>query len=74
MSHQALQRIIATAVTDPQFCLDLLDGKRWSILNAFDLTAEERRILLAIEADSLQEFAAQLEEQLGRGEGHSTYH
>jgi hypothetical protein len=64
MSHRALQRIIGTAVTDPQFCVDLLDGKRRSILDAFDLTAEERRILLAIEANSLQEFAARLEERL----------
>jgi hypothetical protein len=74
MSHRALQMIIATAVTDPQFCFDLLNGKRWPILDAFDLTAEERRILLAIEAGSLQEFAAQLEEQLESGEGHSTHH
>jgi hypothetical protein len=74
MSHRALQMIIATAVTDPQFCFDLLNGKRWSILEAFDLTVEERHILLAIEADSLQEFAARLEERLASGEGHSTHH
>jgi hypothetical protein len=68
MSHRALQRVIGTAVTDPQFCTDLLDGKRRSILEPFDLTAEERHILLAIEAGSLQEFAARLEERLETGD------
>jgi hypothetical protein len=64
MSHRALQRIIGTAVTDPEFCTDLLNGKRQTVLTAFDLSAGERNMLLTIEASSLQEFASQLEEQL----------
>jgi hypothetical protein len=64
MSHRALQRIVGTAVTDPEFCVDLLNGKRQAILAAFDLSAEERSILLEIEASSLQEFASCLEEEL----------
>lgn len=72
MSHQALQKIIGTAVTDPEFCTDLLDGKRQTVLAAFDLSTEEQGILLTIEASSLQEFASQLEEQLQVLEGYST--
>ena len=72
MSHRALQRIIGTAVTDPEFCTDLLDGRRQTLLAAFDLSAEERNILLAIEAGSLQEFASRLEEQLQTIEAYNT--
>ncbi len=64
MSHRALQRIISVAVTDPEFCDELLNGRRYALLTEFDLTDEERRVLTTIEAISLQEFAIRLEEWL----------
>jgi hypothetical protein len=64
MSHRALQRLITTAVTDPEFCSKLLNGDRPTLLTDFDFTDREREVLLSIGASSLQEFAARLDEWL----------
>jgi hypothetical protein len=60
----ALHALVGTALTDPQFCNDLLNGKRHTVLAKFDLTDEEREVVLVIEAESIQEFAAHLCEWL----------
>jgi len=60
MAHMALQILVGTALTDPQFCHDLLNGRRRTLLGQFDLTEEEREAVLGVEAESIQEFAAQL--------------
>jgi len=64
MEHMALQILVGTALTDPQFCHDLLNGRRRTILSQFDLTEEERKAVLGVEAESIQDFAAQLCEWL----------
>ena len=64
MSQAALQILVGTALTDSQFCAGLLDGKRHTLLLAFEFTDEERRFIQAVQADSLQEFAARLDEWL----------
>jgi len=64
MEHMALQILVGTALTDPQFCHDLLNGRRRIILSQFDLTEEERKAVLAVKAESIQDFAAQLCEWL----------
>lgn len=73
MAHRALQRIISIAVTDPEFCDRLLNGTRHTLLTEFDLSDEEHKALMAINAASLQEFAAHLEEwlQTRNGKGNS---
>jgi len=64
MSQMALHALVGTALTDPQFCNDLLNGKRHTVLAKFDLTDEERKVVLVIEAESIQEFATHLCEWL----------
>ncbi len=68
MKYRTLCRIIGIAVTDSRFCGDLLNGKRFDVLDKFDLTDDEHSILMGIEAESLPEFAAQLEAQLQTGQ------
>ena len=64
MSQMALQTLVGTALIDPEFCNDLLNGRRHTLLTKFDLTDEEREVVLVIEAESIQEFAARLDEWL----------
>lgn len=64
MSETALCTLVGTALTDSEFRDKLLRGERHSLLAEFDLTDEERESILAIEAESVQEFAAQLCERL----------
>lgn len=64
MSQMALQTLVGTALTDYEFCNDLLNGRRHTLLAKFDLTDEEQEVVLVIEADSIQEFAAHLCEWL----------
>ena len=64
MSSTVLQILIGTALVDRDFCEELLNGKRPAILAGFDLTDEEREVVLASEADSIQEFAVGLCEWL----------
>jgi len=61
---QALQTLLGTAMIDGQFCERLLNGYRQELLPKFQLTDEEHRFLLGIKADSLQGFAAAVDEWL----------
>jgi hypothetical protein len=58
-----LQTIIGTALIDREFCKELMNGKRPNLLAEFDLTDEEREVVLAIKSDSIQKFAAGLYER-----------
>jgi hypothetical protein len=64
MSQTALQVLVGTALTDSEFRHDLLNGSRRTLLMKFDLTDEERKAVLGVEAESIQQFAAQLCEWL----------
>lgn len=64
MSATALQTLIGTALIDREFCKELLNGRRPALLTEFDLTEEEREVVLAIKVDSIQEFAVGLYEWL----------
>ena len=64
MSKMALQTLIGTALVDQKFCEDVLDGRRPTIVAEFDLTDEEREVVLAIKTESIQEFALGLYERL----------
>lgn len=61
---QALQILLGTAMIDGQFCESLLNGGRQELLPKFKLTDEEHRFLLGIKANSLQGFAAAVDQWL----------
>lgn len=61
---QALQTLLGTAMIDGQFCELLLNGGRQELLPKFKLTDEEHCFLLDIKADSLQGFAAAVDQWL----------
>ena len=64
MSTPVLQTLIGTALIDREFSEELLNGRRPTLLARLDLTDEERAAALAIKANSVQEFAIGLYEQL----------
>ena len=61
---QALQTLLGTAMIDSRFCELLLNGQRQELLPKFELTDEEHCFVLGIKADSLQEFAAAVDQWL----------
>jgi hypothetical protein len=61
---QALQTLLGTAMIDGQFRERLLNGQRQELLPKFKLTDEEHHFLLDIKANSLQDFAATVDQWL----------
>jgi len=61
---QAVQTLLGTAMIDGQVCELLLNGGRQEVLPKFKLTDEEHRFLLGIKVDSLQGFAAAVDQWL----------
>jgi len=68
VSHQALQFIIGTALTDAEFCQQLLLNPEEAVTD-FDLTRSERAAVAAISADCLEGFAHQLHQWIAEQEG-----
>jgi hypothetical protein len=64
MSTQALHHLVGTALLDEEFQKDLLNGRRAVTINSFDLSPEERELILGIQSGTLQEFAQALERWL----------
>jgi hypothetical protein len=60
MPTRKIDELIWTALTDPDFQAQLLNGQRREVLAAFGLTDSERQTLLAVNADSLESFAGAL--------------
>ncbi len=60
MSCRELNRLIGTAMVEPRFREVLLGDRREEALGAFDLTPEEKAVLLSIQAPTLQGFAQAL--------------
>jgi hypothetical protein len=61
---RVLEQLVGTAIIDPRFREDLLNGRRREVIADFDLTAEEKAMILGIHAHTLQEFAAVLDRWL----------
>lgn len=55
-----IDALIWRAFTDTGFRKGLLNGSRPELVDALELTAEERAAVLAVEADSLEGFAGAL--------------
>jgi hypothetical protein len=70
MSHRELDRLTGTALAEPDFCAALLSDGRPDALAGFDLTAEERTMLMRIQAHTLQEFAQTLYRWMSERNGH----
>jgi hypothetical protein len=67
-----IDALIWRAFTDAGFRKGLLNGGRPELVDAMDLTAEEKEAVLSVEADSLEAFAGALcqscsEPGLGQG-------
>jgi hypothetical protein len=62
MSQESLQAIVGTAILDKQFLHDLLNSRREQAISKFELTPEERRVLGAIRAETIEQFAYQLDD------------
>ena len=73
MSTESIQAIVGTAITDKQFMHDLLNSRRESAISRFDLTPEEHSVISKIEANSIEQFASQLDEWLLRREQEIAY-
>lgn len=63
-SAVAVKTLIGTLLIDHEFCQRLLRERSCDLLAGFDLTDEERRSVLATEADSVEEFVFELYERL----------
>jgi len=59
-----MQKLVGTAITDRRFREGLLNGGRQRLLAQFGLSDEEIALLLAIHAESLEGFAAELQRRL----------
>ena len=70
MSMRELDRLTGTALAEPAFCEALLGDRRPEALTSFDLTAEERTMLLCIRARTLREFAQTLYGWMSERNGH----
>ena len=61
MAYEILQAVIGAAVIDSAFRKALMNGSRRRVLEDFDLSHEEVDAVLSIRADTLEEFAGQLD-------------
>ncbi len=69
MAYESLQAVIGTAVVDSLFRKALLNGSRRRVIQAFNLTNEETIAVMAIRADSLEQFAGQLDQWISTSQG-----
>jgi hypothetical protein len=69
MPVRSFQAVVGTALTDSVFRKDLLNGSRRRVLQPFDLTGEEVEAIMAIRAESLDEFAGALHTMLMQSQG-----
>jgi len=65
MSIRAIQTVVGKAVISESFRAGLLNGQRAELLREFDLEPREAAALLAIRAETLTDFAAQVEQLAG---------
>jgi len=62
MSKIALQKIVGKAVISDNFRARLLDERRADLIDGFDLEPQERDQVLAIQAQTLADFAAEIQQ------------
>ena len=62
MLYPELEEVIGQAIIDREFCAGLLTDRRAQLLRQFELSSEEKCVLMSIRADTLESFAGQLYE------------
>lgn len=68
MSMEAVQAVIGRAVTDAQFRQRLIDNAKEACAD-YDLTPDELAALEALDAESLKQFAGQLDARISKSAG-----
>ena len=71
MSFESFQSVIGNAVIDAEFRKDLLNGKRRFILSNFNFSPEEVEFAMKISANSLEDFAGQLDSWISHEQGNT---
>ena len=69
MAYESLQAVVGTAVIDSLFRKALLNGSRQHVIQPFNLTNEETSAVMSIRADSLEQFAGQLDQWIATSQG-----
>ena len=69
MSFESFQSVIGNAVIDAEFRKGLLNGKRRMILSNFKFSPEEVEFAMEIRANSLEDFAGQLDSWISQEQG-----
>jgi hypothetical protein len=69
MLHESLQAVIGTAVIDTEFRKALLNGSRQRVIQRFNLSREEFDAVMGVRANSLEQFAGQLDQWILRAQG-----
>ena len=62
MSKIALQKIVGKIVISDNFRAGILNGRRAELISGFDLEPEEYAQVMAIQAQSQEEFAAEIQQ------------
>lgn len=60
MPTRTIDELVWAALTDLDFCAQLLNGKRREVLATVNLTEVEQQAVLAVKADTLDAFASAL--------------
>ena len=69
MLHESLQAVIGTAVIDTEFRKALLNGSRQHVIQRFNMSREEFDAVMHVRADSLEQFAWQLDQWIRHAQG-----
>jgi hypothetical protein len=70
MAYDGLQALIGTAVIDTDFRKALLNGSRRGAVSNFKLSGEELDAVMSIRADTLEQFAGQLDQWIMKQQNH----
>jgi len=60
MPTRRIDELVWMALTDPDFSARLLNGQRREVLATLNMTETEQKVVLAVQADSLEAFAGAL--------------
>jgi hypothetical protein len=69
MAFESLQAIVGNAVIDKRFRCTLLGESRLKVISDFNLTGEETEAVMAIQAETLEQFASQVHSWIMKKEG-----
>lgn len=68
MAFEMLQAVVGTALIDSDFRRAILNGSRHSAIARFDLSYAETDAVMSIQAETLEQFAGQLDQWIMKQE------